>query len=261
MEATVPRFALICALIVSALALTGEALAGGPVFAVVPSAEGQHESVDQAVRQELKADRRALADSLRTRSVYAARLQRAQAQILHAADLFAADERAARLQRALTASDERASRLRRAIERLELALKPVTLPAGFSSRSSSAIGSYAVSVAGRYLGVPYVWGGDEPSSGFDCSGFVKYVYAQLGIQLPHYAASQYASTAHVYPSQLQAGDLVFFEPRADGPGHVGMYVGNGFLIEAPHSGDVVKLVRLAAQASATGFVGASRPSA
>jgi cell wall-associated NlpC family hydrolase len=149
--------------------------------------------------------------------------------------------------------------VRRAIRGLELALQPVTLPAGFLSSSSSAIGSYAVSVAERYLGVRYVWGGDTPSAGFDCSGFVKYVYAQLGIQLPHYAATQYATTMHIDPSQLEAGDLVFFEPRADGPGHVGIYVGNGFFIEAPHTGDVVKLEQLSTEASLIGFVGASRP--
>ncbi len=118
-----------------------------------------------------------------------------------------------------------------------------------------------MSVAERYLGVPYVWGGANPSSGFDCSGFVKYVYAQLGIQLPHYAASQYATTTHIDPSQLEAGDLVFFEPHADGPGHVGIYVGNGLFIEAPRTGDVVKLTQLLTEARQIGFVGATRPAA
>jgi cell wall-associated NlpC family hydrolase len=90
---------------------------------------------------------------------------------------------------------------------------------------------------------------------------VRYVYAQLGIALPHYAASQYAITMHVDPSQLQPGDLVFFEPRADGPGHVGMYVANGVFIEAPHTGDVVKFTELSTEASLIGFVGATRPAA
>jgi cell wall-associated NlpC family hydrolase len=188
-------------------------------------------------------------------------LRHLKASAAHAVDPFPAGDRAARLQQRLVADEDRTTRVRRAIEGLELALQPVVLPVGFSSRSSSAIGSFAVSVAERYLGVPYVWGGANPSSGFDCSGFVKYVYAQLGIQLPHYAASQYATTTHIDPSQLEAGDLVFFEPHADGPGHVGIYVGNGLFIEAPHTGDVVKLTQLLTEARQIGFVGATRPAA
>ena len=256
---TVPRLAVILAVALCGLAPAGKALAGNPVFAVVPTAGGQRESLDDAIRRQLKADHRALAASLHTRSVYAARLRHAQAELVQAADPFPAGDRVARLQQALAANNARASRIRRAIRGLELALRPAVLPAGFSSRSSSATGSYAVSIAERYLGIRYVWGGSDPNSGFDCSGFVKYVYAQLGVQLPHYAASQYATTRPVYPTQLQPGDLVFFEPRPDGPGHVGMYVGNGLMIAAPHSGDVVKLEQISAVASRVGFVGASRP--
>ncbi len=99
---------------------------------------------------------------------------------------------------------------------------------------ASSLGGKAVQIAEQYLGVPYVWGGASPS-GFDCSGLVMYVYAQLGVSLPHNAAAQYASLPHVSLSDLQPGDLVFFY----GFGHVGIYVGGNTVIHAPHTGAVV----------------------
>jgi cell wall-associated NlpC family hydrolase len=96
-------------------------------------------------------------------------------------------------------------------------------------------GDAAVAIAERYVGVPYVWGGNQPSSGFDCSGLTQFVYAQLGVWLPHYAAAQFLAYPRLDPSQLAPGDLVFFEPKADGPGHVAIYAGNGTIIEAPQS--------------------------
>ena len=225
------------------------------MFAVV----SKHQTLTQAIHAQLAENRRVLARIGQSTRVHAALLRAAQQQLQHAVDPLPAGDRAAGAQRLLAADEAHSRSLRQAISRLELALRPVALPVGFSSQSPSAIGSYASMVAERYLGVRYVWGGADPSSGFDCSGFVKFVYAKLGVTLPHYAASQYAATMHIAPSQLQPGDLVFFEPHADGPGHVGMYVGDGGVIEAPHSGDVVKLVQLSAEASRLGFVGASRP--
>ena len=104
----------------------------------------------------------------------------------------------------------------------------------------------------RYLGTPYVWGGASPS-GFDCSGFVMYVYAQMGVSLPHSSYAQYGAGVGVSQDQLEPGDLVFF----DGLGHVGIYIGGGQFIHSPHTGDVVKVSSLSGWYAAT-YVGARR---
>ena len=115
--------------------------------------------------------------------------------------------------------------------------------------------SQVVSIAMQYLGVPYVWGGASPSSGFDCSGFVMYAFAQIGVYLPHHAASQYGYGVPVYSQdELAAGDLVFF----DGLGHVGIYIGGGQFIHAPHTGDVVKISSIYEDWYASTYVGARR---
>ncbi len=97
--------------------------------------------------------------------------------------------------------------------------------------------SAVVAIAQRYLGVPYVYGGASPS-GFDCSGLAMYCYAQIGIGLSHGATDQQRASTPVPLSALQPGDLVFF----GGPSysyHVGIYVGGGSMINAPHTGAVV----------------------
>lgn len=110
-----------------------------------------------------------------------------------------------------------------------------------------------VLIAMRYLGVPYVWGGASPSTGFDCSGFTMYVYAQIGVSLPHYTGDQWQMGTAVSRDQLQPGDLVFF----DGLGHEGIYIGNNQFIHAPHTGDVVKISSLSGWYADT-YVGARR---
>jgi cell wall-associated NlpC family hydrolase len=112
--------------------------------------------------------------------------------------------------------------------------------------------SSVVAIAEHYLGTPYVWGGASPS-GFDCSGLVMYVFAQVGVSLPHSSYAQYGMGSPVSRDQLQPGDLVFF----DGLGHVGIYVGGGSFIHAPHTGDVVKISPMTGWYAAT-FVGARR---
>jgi len=123
-------------------------------------------------------------------------------------------------------------------------------PSNLPNPPASTLGGQAVAIAERYLGVPYVWGGASPS-GFDCSGLTMYVYSQLGVSLPHNAAAQYYALPHVSESDLQPGDLVFF----DGLNHVGIYIGGGSIIHAPHTGTVVQISSLSGGGS---FYGAAR---
>jgi cell wall-associated NlpC family hydrolase len=110
-----------------------------------------------------------------------------------------------------------------------------------------------VPIALRYLGVPYRWGGASPS-GFDCSGFTMFVYAQIGISLPHSVSWQYSLGSPVGRSQLAPGDLVFF----NGLGHVGISIGGGSFVHAPHTGDVVKISSISDPWYASRWVGARR---
>jgi cell wall-associated NlpC family hydrolase len=112
-------------------------------------------------------------------------------------------------------------------------------------------GLRAVQIANRLTGIPYSWGGASPGSGFDCSGLVQYVYAKLGISLPHYTVSQYGRGRAVSRSSLRPGDLVFFY----GLNHVGIYAGGGKYIHAPRSGTTVRWSSLAAHG---GYYGARR---
>jgi cell wall-associated NlpC family hydrolase len=121
---------------------------------------------------------------------------------------------------------------------------PVAIP----STNPGAGHPQAASIALHYLGVPYVWGGSSPG-GFDCSGLVMYVYAQLGISLPHYTVAQWSSTIPI--SSPAPGDLVFF----NGLGHVGIYIGGGQFVDAPHTGSVV---RIDSMSSFGGYDGARR---
>jgi cell wall-associated NlpC family hydrolase len=139
------------------------------------------------------------------------------------------------------------------------ALSSTVSPVSSSSGGSAPVGpappathSSVVAIAEHYLGVPYVWGGASPT-GFDCSGLVMYVFAQVGVSLPHSSYSQYGMGSPVSRDQLQPGDLVFF----DGLGHVGIYVGGGSFIHAPHTGDVVKISGISGWYAST-YVGARR---
>jgi cell wall-associated NlpC family hydrolase len=98
----------------------------------------------------------------------------------------------------------------------------------------------AVQAAMAQQGDPYVWGAGGPDS-FDCSGLTMYAYGQAGISLPHYTGAQWNAGRHVSQSELRPGDLIFFHSDLH---HMGMYIGNGQLIHAPHSGDVVRVVSL-----------------
>jgi peptidoglycan DL-endopeptidase CwlO len=110
-----------------------------------------------------------------------------------------------------------------------------------------------VGIAMQYLGTPYRWGGSSPSTGFDCSGFVYYVFSRVGVSLPRVVSAQYTVGVAVSRSELQPGDIVFF----NGLGHDGIYIGGNQFIHSPHTGDVVKISSITGYYS-SGFVGARR---
>jgi len=101
-------------------------------------------------------------------------------------------------------------------------------------------GDRVVGFAKHLVGTRYTWGGSSPSSGFDCSGLVRYVYGHFGISLAHSSYAQFDRGRRVARRALKPGDLVFF----DGLGHVGIYVGHGHFIHAPHTGTRVRIETL-----------------
>ena len=122
-----------------------------------------------------------------------------------------------------------------------------------------------LSAASQYLGVKYVFGGNDPNIGIDCSRFVQLVYQDVGINLPRTTYAQFKQGTPVDLSNLQVGDVIFTEPSPIGPGHEGLYVGNNQVQESPHSGidpttgrpEVNKIIPLSTFLSG-GFVGARR---
>ena len=106
------------------------------------------------------------------------------------------------------------------------------------SRGSSVIARRIVQTSMQYIGVPYVFGGTTPY-GFDCSGYVRYVFAQAGVSLPRMADEQYYYGTPISTSDLRAGDLVFFSTYTYGPSHVGIYLGDNTFINASSSRGVV----------------------
>lgn len=102
---------------------------------------------------------------------------------------------------------------------------------------TQVFGTRVVTYAKRFLGVPYVYGGSTPRSGFDCSGLVRFVYSHFGVSLPHSSFADLLRGRRVGRWQLRPGDLVFFY----GAGHVGIYVGRQRFIDAPHTGSVVQI--------------------
>jgi cell wall-associated NlpC family hydrolase len=124
----------------------------------------------------------------------------------------------------------------------------VTNPPPISGSGAAA----AIAAAESVLGVPYVYGGASPQSGFDCSGLTMWAWAHAGVSLPHSSQMQYSSLPHVSKDQLQPGDLVFFYSPIS---HVGLYVGGGSMIHAPHTGAVVSRVAVYWEY----FTGAARP--
>jgi cell wall-associated NlpC family hydrolase len=113
----------------------------------------------------------------------------------------------------------------------------------------------AVQAAESQLGVPYVWGGETPGEGFDCSGLTQWAWGQAGVSLPRTAQDQYDAIDHISMSDLEPGDLLFWNDGTDSIQHVAMYVGNNEVIQAPYTGAVVSYSPI----WPSGLVGAGRP--
>ncbi|MGH3113990.1 MAG: C40 family peptidase, partial [Gaiellaceae bacterium] len=153
----------------------------------------------------------------------------------------------------LKAAETARQRRLEAQARARLSAPPPSSPDVSTTSAPPATHGGVVGIAMQYLGTPYQWGGSSPSTGFDCSGFVMFVYAQVGVSLPHNAAMQYSYGSPVSRSQLQPGDLVFF----NGLAHNGIYIGGNQFIHSPHTGDVVKISSLSGWYDST-FYGARR---
>ncbi|MEA0552591.1 NlpC/P60 family protein [Lysinibacillus irui] len=107
------------------------------------------------------------------------------------------------------------------------------------SGAGTASSGDAISTAKQFLGRPYVWGGSNPSTGFDCSGLVQWSYKQAGVSLPRTASQQYLATQRISASEARVGDLVFFS-YGSGVAHVGIYLGNNTMIDAQNNGVVIE---------------------
>lgn len=165
------------------------------------------------------------------------------------------------------AADLRRAREARVPDAAPAAARQAALP---HTRSWSGLGAVAARAALRWLGTPYSWGGGNASGpslgiaqgahtvGFDCSGLVTYAWARAGIALTHYATAQYNSGPHPARDQLRPGDLVFFAHNPANPStihHVGIYIGNGQMVEAPFTGAKVRI----SSAFRPDYAGATRP--
>ncbi|XER13610.1 hypothetical protein SATMO3_38610 [Sporomusa aerivorans] len=124
-------------------------------------------------------------------------------------------------------------------------------------RYDRSYGGQIAAFAQKFLGVPYVWGGSA-ASGFDCSGFIYYVFSNHGITLPRMADEQYNFGRHVSAAEIQPGDLVFYSTYTPGPSHVGIYVGNGQFIHASSAAGEVTLTAMSKPYYQARFLGAFR---
>lgn len=229
----------------------------GTLDAVARNQSGRLRAV-KAARQSLEHERRVAAQELARADTIAASMERTRQEIerklvrqqelvrrLESADARrerlereAAERRAAQLEaaRARAAALAAAERARREALARASRTRQASAPAAYNGPASGRA-AIAVQEAYRQLGKPYRWGAEGPDS-FDCSGLSKWAWAKAGVSLPHYSRAQYNEGRRVSQAELQPGDLVFFGNPIH---HLGIYVGNGNMIHAPQTGDVVKV--------------------
>lgn len=174
--------------------------------------------------------------------------------------LSSLDRQKAEIEGKVAELDSQIDRLQKALRQpVVIALAPTTSPApvetgpiGAPPAINGQGAAAAIAAAESAIGTPYVYAGSSPEQGFDCSGLTMWAWAHGGVSLPHSSAAQYSVLPHIDKSQLQPGDLVFFYNPIH---HVGLYVGGGMMIDAPHTGTVVQ--RRAVEWSV--YTGAARP--
>lgn len=141
---------------------------------------------------------------------------------------------------------------------------PVAVPVPAASRQALDLRRTLIALAMKLRHTPYVLGGHSPSTGFDCSGFVRYVFAHaIGLELPTNSASQFRVGHRVKRNQMKPGDLVFFRTagRHGRVSHVGIYLSDGRFIHSPRHGETVRIDSLQEAYWAKRFAGAKRPDA
>jgi len=167
-----------------------------------------------------------------------AALQQAAAQQA-AAQQAAAQQAAAQQAAAQQAAAAAAAAAQQQQQQQQQQTPPANQPPPVNVPSAGGAAGAAVAAAQSQRGVPYVWGGATPGVGFDCSGLTMWAWGQAGVQLPHGATAQYYQIQHVSMSALQPGDLVFYGTSSF-LDHVVMYIGNGMVVQAEHTGTNVQ---------------------
>jgi cell wall-associated NlpC family hydrolase len=137
----------------------------------------------------------------------------------------------------------------------ELRSRSISTP---RSKEVPDLGAVAARTAERFVGIPYLWGGNNVVEGMDCSGFVRAVYNLCGVNIPRNSQEQFRAGENVGKADLKDGDLIFFGTSEEAINHVGIYVGNRRFVHAPHRGDEIKVTSLDDAYFAKKFVGARR---
>jgi len=221
-------------------------------FRAVVQRSGRRLAQEQAEQRQVVAERAAVKQSIETKI---GEEQRLYGSLKGEIDRLVAAQRARQLQMAREAQVRLQQEQQAAQIQAQTTVVGITAtgPQQDTIAAPPSTHTGVVGVALSMLGVPYVWGGSSPA-GFDCSGLVMWAFAQVGVSLPHSSYAQYSYGVPVSRDQLEPGDLVFF----DGLGHVGIYIGNDEFVEAPHTGDVVKISSLSERWYDGSYVGARR---